>query len=174
LILFEVFTGRRAYDAKTLVELKQLHDTGTVTTPSSIVRDLDPAVERVILRCLERDPDRRPSSALAIAAALPGGDPLASALAAGETPSPELLVAAGDAARLAIGLTIAEVLGRLLGLHHVATPDVEMRRLMSALIDPTFDGAFVWVFYLAIEPYARRFWPDGGRGSCPAGPVLIT
>ena len=57
LILFEIFTGRRAYDAKTLADLKQLHDTGTVTTPSSIVRDLDPAVERVILRCLERDPD---------------------------------------------------------------------------------------------------------------------
>ena len=52
LILFEIFTGRRAYDAKTLGDLKQLHDTGTVTTPSSIVRDLDPAIERVILRCL--------------------------------------------------------------------------------------------------------------------------
>ena len=52
-ILFEIFTGRRAYDAKTLGDLKQLHDTGTVTTPSSIVRDLDPAIERVILRCLD-------------------------------------------------------------------------------------------------------------------------
>ena len=38
---------------------------------------------------------RRPSSAIAVAAALPGGDPLAAALAAGETPSPEL-VAAGE------------------------------------------------------------------------------
>ena len=35
-----------------------------MTTPSSIVRDLDPAVERVILRCLEKDPERRPASAL--------------------------------------------------------------------------------------------------------------
>jgi hypothetical protein len=61
-----------------------------VTTPSSIVRDLDPGVERVILRCLDRDPDKRPASALAVAAALPGGDPLAAALAAAETPSPEV------------------------------------------------------------------------------------
>jgi serine/threonine-protein kinase len=444
LVLFEVFTGRRAYDARTLGEVKQLHETATVTTPSSIVRDLDPAVERVILRCLEKDPDRRPSSALTVAAALPGGDPLAAALAAGETPSPDLLVAAGEteafavrpalamalafvavlllfaglasrasiaglvpmdkprdvladrveqviaaighddpiadradgfavlqdylrwaqrsgtadwwgalrsgepaallywtrtsprdmvptqpggavtltdppmnvsgmhqifldtrgrlvefhsvprqiekdvsasgsppwqklfdaagldfasfaavapewtprdfadtraawegplsgrpdirvrveaaafrgrpvsfqivgpwtqatrmqaiqrsalqsaaavlsgtavigliggalflawynlrtnradrrsAARLAIGLAIAETVGRLLGLHHVATPDVELRRLLTALVDPTFDGAFVWVFYLAIEPYARRLWPDGLLGS---------
>src|SRR6185295_18839278 len=59
------------------------------------VRDLDPAVERVILRCLERDPILRPNSALAVAAALPGGDPLAAALAAGETPSPEMVAAAG-------------------------------------------------------------------------------
>ena len=36
----------------------------------------------------------RPASALAVAAALPGGDPLAAALAAGETPSPDVLAAA--------------------------------------------------------------------------------
>ena len=49
---------------------------------------LDPAVERAILRCLERDPADRPRSAYEVLAALPGGDPLAAALAAGETPSP--------------------------------------------------------------------------------------
>ena len=69
-----------------------------------------------------------------------------------------------SAARLAIGLAIAEIVGRILGLHHVATPDVELRRLLTALVNPTFDGAFVWVFYLAIEPYARRLWPDGLLG----------
>ena len=37
-----------------------------------------------------------PASALAVAAALPGGDPLAAALAAGETPSPEMVAAAGS------------------------------------------------------------------------------
>src|SRR5437868_6980097 len=112
LILFEIFTGRRAYDAKSLGDLKQLHDTGTVTTPSAIVRDLDPAIERVILRCLAKDPDQRPPSALTIAASLPGGDPLAAALAAGETPSPAMLVAAGeqDALGAGRGLALAAVL----------------------------------------------------------------
>jgi serine/threonine-protein kinase len=102
LILFEMFTGRRAYDAKTLGDLKQLHDTGTVATPSSIVRDLEPAIERVILRCLAKDPAQRPQSALTIAAALPGGDPLAAALAAGETPSPSMLAAAGETEAIAV------------------------------------------------------------------------
>src|SRR4029453_16948440 len=71
--------------------------------------DLDPAVERVILRCLERDPEKRPASALTVAAALPGGDPLAAALAAGETPSPELLVAAGES----VAMPVARALGTL-------------------------------------------------------------
>ena len=55
----------------------------------------DPVVERVILRCLEKDPKARPRSVAAVAAALPGGDPLAAAIAAGETPSPEMVAAAG-------------------------------------------------------------------------------
>ena len=55
-----------------------------------------PRSSEIILRCLEPDPSARPSSALAVAAALPGGDPLAAALAAGETPSPQLVAAAGE------------------------------------------------------------------------------
>jgi predicted Ser/Thr protein kinase len=116
LILFEIFTGRRAYDAKSLGDLKQLHDTGTLTTPSSIVRDLDPAIERVILRCLSKDPDQRPPSALTIAASLPGGDPLAAALAAGETPSPAMLVAAGEQEALSVGRGLAALAFIIVGL----------------------------------------------------------
>ena len=59
---------------------------------------IDAAIDHIILRCLDPDPDRRPASALAVAAALPGGDPLAAALAAGETPSPEMVAAAGEGA----------------------------------------------------------------------------
>ena len=57
--------------------------------------EIDPLVERVIQRCLEPDPQMRPGSALAVAAALPGGDPLAAALARGETPAPEVVANAG-------------------------------------------------------------------------------
>jgi hypothetical protein len=108
LVLFEMFTGKRVFEAKTFNDLLKLHETRTMTTPSSLIRDLDPAVERVILRCLERDAASRPGSALLVAAALPGGDPLAAALAAGETPSPEMVAAAGGytAYSLRIGLSL--------------------------------------------------------------------
>jgi serine/threonine-protein kinase len=99
LVLYELFTGKPALEGRTPVEIARRQDT-TPASPSSIVEGLEPAVERVILRCLEKEPGDRPGSALAVAAALPGGDPLAAALAAGETPSPELVAEAGAAGGL--------------------------------------------------------------------------
>src|SRR5438128_3044915 len=95
LVLYELFTGRKAFEAPTLGELVKLRRSDTTpTTPSEIIKDLDPLVEKVIDRCLQKDPENRPSSALQVVAALPGGDPIAAALAAGETPSPEMVAAA--------------------------------------------------------------------------------
>ena len=121
LTLYEIFTGRRAQESKTVDDLQKFHQTGTHTTPSSIVRDLDPAVERLILRCLDRDPERRPTSALVVAAALPGADPLAAALAAGETPSPEILAAAGEAEVLGVARGLTAVVIIAAGLLAFAT-----------------------------------------------------
>ncbi len=108
LVLYEVFTGKPAFSANSLAELRHAHASGTrPASLTQLVGDLDPAVETVILRCLEADPARRPASAVAVAAALPGGDPLAAALAAGETPSPELVAASGEAGTLKPALAIA-------------------------------------------------------------------
>jgi hypothetical protein len=98
LVLYEIFTGRPAFSAHSMPEYSRLHRSSSPTHPSTFVEDMDPIAERVIMRCLEKDPSKRPGSALAVAAALPGGDPLAAALAAGETPSPEMVAAAGDTA----------------------------------------------------------------------------
>ena len=82
LVLFEMFTGRGA-------------SPGIPVRPSSIVTGLAPEVDTIILRCLESDPARRPASAVDLLGALPGGDPLEAAIRAGETPSPEMVAAAG-------------------------------------------------------------------------------
>src|SRR5712664_74360 len=115
LILYEILTGKRAFDASTIPELMKLREQGTITNPSTLVRDLDPLIERVILRCLETDPEKRPATALQVAAALPGGDPLAAALAAGETPSPQMVAAAGEKTGLAPRVALACLTGVILG-----------------------------------------------------------
>lgn len=114
LVLYEIFTGKRAFEAATIAELIRLRERSSPTNPSEVVRDLDPLVVRAIQRCLDSDPLRRPRSALQVSAALPGGDPLAAALAAGETPSPQMVAAAGGEQALApllawglVGVTLA-------------------------------------------------------------------
>ena len=116
LVLYEIFTGKRPFEANSLAELMRAQTQTPPTHPSTLVRDLDPAVEKVILRCIDPDPARRPGSALAVAAALPGGDPLAAALAAGETPSPQMVAAAGEGAGLSPGIALALLLAVIAGV----------------------------------------------------------
>ncbi|MFI5181302.1 MAG: protein kinase [Thermoanaerobaculia bacterium] len=107
LVLYEIGTGKRAFDAPTLAEIRRRHENEAPAAPSAVIPGFDPAVERVILRCLEKDPRARPSSAVQVAGALPGGDPLAAALAAGETPSPEMVAAAGPEGVIPLGRAAA-------------------------------------------------------------------
>jgi serine/threonine protein kinase len=96
LVIYELFAGRRAFTAATVGDLVNQHETRALSPVSEVVSNIDPAIDAAILRCLDPVPDRRPASALSVAAALPGGDPLAALLAAGETPSPEMVAAAGE------------------------------------------------------------------------------
>ncbi|HMC59209.1 MAG TPA: serine/threonine-protein kinase, partial [Candidatus Solibacter sp.] len=107
LLLYELFTGKRAFEAASLMELMQMQERAAPASITTVAKDLDPAIESVIMRCLDPDPRRRPSSVLAVAAGLLGGDPLAAALAAGETPSPDQVVAAGETEGLAPKVAIA-------------------------------------------------------------------
>jgi serine/threonine-protein kinase len=97
LVLYELFTGRCARpEVASIDDLRKRIATPEFepARPSSYVADLPQGVEQVILECLSHDPSLRPRSAVAVAARLPGGDPLAAALAAGETP--RAVVAARD------------------------------------------------------------------------------
>jgi serine/threonine-protein kinase len=103
LVLYETCTGQPALRSTTIEGWRLAHSDSTPTAPSSIVTEIDRALERAILWCLEKDPARRPASASRLAAALPGGDPLAAMIAAGETPSPELVAASGEEGTLPRG-----------------------------------------------------------------------
>ena len=46
-----------------------------------------------------------------------------------------------------------------LGAHHLASPS-ETYLLVCHLAFATYRVGLVWVFYIALEPYARRLWPE--------------
>ncbi len=136
-LLYEMFTGKRLYDAGTIPELRRLHES-LPPNPSSIVPEIDAATERAILWCLEPDPRHRPPTAMAVVAALPGGDALAAALAAGETPSPELVAGSGGAVRVSRGLAAALVsaIVVLLVLAAVVSPRATIAGTSSVELPP--------------------------------------
>jgi serine/threonine-protein kinase len=115
LVLFEMFTGAPAFARDSAEDRARASRNSAPPPPSQALPDIDPAAERVIVRCLDPDPAGRPASARVIAAALPGGDPLAAALAAGLTPSPQMVADAGAVGTLrpavAWGLFAALVIG---------------------------------------------------------------
>ncbi|HXW07909.1 MAG TPA: serine/threonine-protein kinase [Vicinamibacterales bacterium] len=139
LVLHELFTGRRVFDGASIQDLREQHRSrsGSSSTITS-VPEIEPAVERVIRRCLEPDPRNRPPSALAVAAALPGGDPLAAALAAGETPSPELVAQAGAEGRLAPAVAWGLLVAIVVGVMATAwlADRVRIYRLVSGMRSP--------------------------------------
>ena len=100
-VLAEMFTGSRPARDGTL---------------ASTTKDVDPAIERVIQRCVDPNPARRFASALDVARALPGGDPLAEALAAGETPSPAMVAASDDTGVLSVRAAVACLAAIVIGL----------------------------------------------------------
>jgi serine/threonine-protein kinase len=97
MVLYELFTGNRPARENKAAEM-------------------DPAVERIVLRCLDNDPSMRPDTALAVSAALPGGDPITAALAAGEVPSPEAVANAGAVEGLRVPVAIACLATVIVGL----------------------------------------------------------
>jgi predicted Ser/Thr protein kinase len=169
LVLHEMFTGKRAFENG----LERF----TPTTVNSTVKDVDPLVERVILRCLDVDPRNRPPSALSVAAALPGGDPLAAALAAGDTPTPGMVAASGDTqgisvraaciwlALILVGLGAALVVGARTSVFAKTpfenSPDVLTRKARDLIQSfgysaPPADRAWGFVLDTDYQNYAER------------------
>ncbi len=116
LILYELYTGKRPFEASTVDQLLALRERGHPPEPSTLCPDIDASTERVILECLTPDPARRPASAAAVAARLPHKDAIAAVLAAGDTPSPELLAASGDTTALRPAVAWAWAAAVLVGL----------------------------------------------------------
>jgi Protein kinase domain len=118
LVLYELYAGHRLFPVQTYEERDRIgHNSQNAQVPPGV----DPEIERIIKACLESEPARRPSSALAIAARLPGGDPLSAAIAEGAVLSPEMVAAAGPRGALHPAQAWALLGGILVGALAIAT-----------------------------------------------------
>src|SRR6202142_1829046 len=88
LVFYELFTGRLPYQATSPIEWRRAHLESSPKMPSSVVKDIDPVVEKAILRCLQKEPDLRPTSVRQGGGGLPGGGPPAGAPAGGGNAPP--------------------------------------------------------------------------------------
>ena len=74
LVFYELTSGRQAFPARSPKQMLRLRQETVPEPPSHLAEGLDPGVEEIILRLLEKDAARRPESARDVLAALPGGD----------------------------------------------------------------------------------------------------
>ncbi|MBV1862181.1 MAG: serine/threonine protein kinase, partial [Nannocystaceae bacterium] len=94
-VLYELLCGRHPYEARESGlsgERGSIDRTVPAVSLGARVTGLEADTLEIIERCLEADPSMRPASVLDVAAALPGGDPIAAALRAGRAPSVDALV----------------------------------------------------------------------------------
>ena len=147
LLLYEVFTGRRTFEAASTRDLLQRQQRGDFTRPSVITKDVPSVVERTIARCLDPNPAARPDSMEEILRDLPGADALSAAIAAGETPSPAMVAAASERGELS-GRTAwtllllcsgALVLYGILSERTLWVPHVRVLKSPEALLDRVND-----------------------------------
>lgn len=69
LVLYELFTGKRLFEAKTLDDLTAQQEALASRVPPDLAV-VSPRLREVVMQCLDRDPARRPPSAEAVAGLL--------------------------------------------------------------------------------------------------------
>ena len=94
-VLFELSTGKLPFDGATPTEMAMCRLRKPPHRPSAFAPAMSPIVEATILRCLEREPERRYASVADVAAALRAGDPTA-------------MVASGSPARVSLAAQWAQ------------------------------------------------------------------
>ncbi|MCI8639447.1 MAG: Stk1 family PASTA domain-containing Ser/Thr kinase [Coprococcus sp.] len=57
--MYEMVTGRVPFDGESTVEVAMKHLKERITPPSEYVPDIFPALEKIILKCTQKNPDRR-------------------------------------------------------------------------------------------------------------------
>ena len=100
-VMYEMLTGQVPFQGSTVISTALKRLTEPAPSPRTIVEDIDPRWEAVILRCLERDPAKRFAATLDVAEALRGRE-VSQPIAVPEAARPKKYLTAGIFAALAV------------------------------------------------------------------------
>jgi serine/threonine protein kinase/Flp pilus assembly protein TadD len=161
LVLYELLVGQSAFD--------RLDATSEIPRPSTLVPNVSPQLERVVMQALSSDPAGRPSSALAMAASLTDGETrhdTTSASPATSRPRIPWWMAAALAAGV-VGLAlVASSFFVSPGARTLTERDtIVLADFENTTGDPVFDGALKVAFAVALEqsPFLKVFPDDQAR-----------
>jgi tetratricopeptide (TPR) repeat protein/tRNA A-37 threonylcarbamoyl transferase component Bud32 len=100
-VMYEMLTGQVPFQGSTVISTALKRLTEPAPSPRTIVEDIDPRWEAVILRCLERDPAKRFATTLDVAEALRGRE-VSQPIVVPDAVRPKKYLAAGIIAALAV------------------------------------------------------------------------
>ncbi len=125
-IFFELLTGKALFEAPNVAQLLQRHLNEPAPSPSKVSGlPLPPAIDQLVLRCLERAPERRFSSALDVKRAVEASRAVLKGGRTGTLPTAQPSSSPGATQQLPTGASLAAAPG--------AGPEVEaLRRLMPS------------------------------------------
>ena len=156
LVLYELLVGRHAFSGSGAG--------GVPPAPSTLVPDVDPRLERVVMQALSADPGERPASARELAAGLPDpGD--GTGLAGAGTPrirSADRWIAGAALAAVVGALAIAASFFAATGGGTLNERDtIVLAEFENTTGEPVFDGALEVALAVAVEqsPFLKVF-PD--------------
>jgi tetratricopeptide (TPR) repeat protein len=162
LVLYELLVGRYAFSRS-----------GKATrppAPSTLVPNVDPALERVVMQALSLDPRGRPPSALAVAASLPeiGTSRDTGLAAAGDPPSrgPRWWLAGAAVAAVVGVLAVASSFFLSSDARTLTERDtIVLADFENTTGEPVFDGALKVALAVALEqsPFLKVFPDDRAR-----------
>jgi hypothetical protein len=64
------------------------------------------------------------------------------------------------ALRISTAVFVASLVAYLSGSTHFSDVNTELNRFFTAIGEGLFRAGSLWLLYLALEPYVRKFWPD--------------
>jgi len=160
LVLYELLVGQHPF--------RHGDPAGAPARPSTLVPNVDPQLERVILQAISREPRERPGSALEMAARLPvlaaravGDTTVAAAPLARKSTGTWWIAAAAAAALVGVGVSALSFFASP-GAHTLTAQDtIVLADFDNNTSEPVFDGALKVALAVALEqsPFLKVF-PD--------------